>query len=343
MQPMILTDLEAVEVSLVDSAANKRRFLLLKNDKDRADSDGPDTPARDGLGKGGEGMNKVLKALLETEAEGETTLLKQMLTDDDGEPIDVSDEAQEALTAVVRLLLAYQDELPSELVAALFALVGDDTDDGDETDNDNDDNEGDEDVQQRDSEGAKEGESVTKNEPTTVDPKSLVPVKKDDGTYDFSAIPEQVRPVIEALWKENEAAVTKAKELEATLKAERDERLTKEFVAKAAGLKNLALNAAEMGPVFKQLAEAAPEAWAKIEGVLKTANEHLAKSVLFREIGTSGGATSGSAWGRAVQMGEQMVQKSENGMTKEQAIAKVLEQNPGLYNEYLNERSAGVN
>lgn len=343
MDPMLLTDLEAVEVSLVDHAANKRRFLLLKNDKGRAGDNGPGKDASSHLSEGGEGMNKVLKALLETEAEDEKSLLKQMLTDDDGDPIDVSDEAQEALTAAVRLLLAYQDELPGELVAALFALVDDDNDDGDNDGDDGDNDNDDGNVEQRNTEGAKEGETVTKQDATKVDPASLVPVKKDDGTYDFSAIPEAVRPVIEALWKENEAAVTKAKELEATLKAERDERLTREFVAKAAALKNLSLNADEMGPVFKTLSESAPDAWAKIEGLLKTANQQLSQTALFREIGTSGGASAGSAWGRAVQMAEQMVQKSDNGMTKEQAITKVLQQNPDLYNEYLNERSSGVN
>src|SRR5690606_37461970 len=114
---MILTDLEAVEVSLVDRAANKRRFLILKNEADRQNRPALGSP------KGGESVNRVLKALLETEAEGEKKLLKQILTDEDGEPIDVPEEAKEALTGAIRLLLAYQDELPDDLVRRLMALL----------------------------------------------------------------------------------------------------------------------------------------------------------------------------------------------------------------------------
>lgn len=336
MRPMILTDLEAVEVSLVDRAANKRRFLILKNEADRQNRPALGSP------KGGESVNKVLKALLETEAEGEKKLLKQMLTGEDGEPIDVPEEAEEALTGAIRLLLAYQDELPADVVERLLALLGE----GEEPVEQQDAGDKDEEPVQQQDTGAQDDEEENVQQRRAIGKRgtkpSIRPVKKADGSYDFSGIPPAVRPAIEALWKEHEAAVAKAQQLEATLKAERDERLTKEFVAKAAALKNLPMDANEMGPVFKRLSEAAPKDWPKIESLLKAANEQLAKSALFREVGTAGGAASGSAWGRVVQMADQMVRKAENGLTREQAIAKVLEQHPDLYAEYLEERS-GVN
>lgn len=341
MEPMILTDLEAVEVSLVDEAANRRRFLLLKNEAGR--SSGPAL----GTGEGGENVNRVLKALLETEAEGEKKLLKQMLTDEDGEPIDVPEEAKEALTGAIRLLLAYQDELPDDLVRRLMALLEEPPPPAEGEPAPDDAAAASEPVAQQ-AEGSREEEeeAVQQRRDDAINKRrgrrSFMPVKKADGSYDLSGIPADMRPVIEALWKEHETAVAKAKQLEATLKAERDERLTKEFVEKAAALKSLPMNPAEMGPVFKKLAEAAPKEWAAVEGVLKAANEQLAKSALFHEFGTAGGAASGSAWGRVVQMADQMVRKAENGLTREQAIAKVLEQHPDLYTEYLEERS-GVN
>jgi hypothetical protein len=304
-----LVDLEALEVSLVDKAANKRRFLLLKNE----DGTGSNVEA-----EGGGEMNDVLKSLLDVPVGNEAELLKQLMHAGQGGPDDLSERANEAVKASVRLLAAVREELPEGLCKKVDRFLS-------------------------------KSDEAPQPEPTPVEAEdtqgvaTLVPtpeqLKKKDGKLDFSGVPTDVRPVIEALWKEHEEVTKRAKELEATLKAERDQRLLEEFTQKAAGFENLGLNPTKMGPVFKTLSEKAPGEWETLENLLKAMDERFKQSTLFKEIGTSAATPDvGSTWGQITQMAEQMVSKSEDGLTKEQAITKILEQNPGLYNQYLSER-----
>lgn len=168
----------------------------------------------------------------------------------------------------------------------------------------------------------------------------FLPVRKEDGAWDFSGIPEEVRPTVEALWKQNEEAVRKAADLERILNEERDQRLTREYIAKAAEFTSLPVKAEEFGPVLKAVAEKAPEEYAKIESLLKAANEQLRQASLFAEVGKSGAGAGGSAWAKIEAAAASLVQKADGRMTREQAIAEVMQFQPELYNEYLRERGA---
>jgi len=127
----------------------------------------------------------------------------------------------------------------------------------------------------------------------------------------------------------------KAKEAEELAKKEREERIKKEYIAKAAGYQALSINPEEFGLVLKSLAEKDPENFTKLEALLKAADEAISKSALFKEIGRSGAGES-STWAKVEAMAKDMVQKNA-GMTKEQAIAKVLRENPELYDAYRKE------
>jgi TolA-binding protein len=180
-------------------------------------------------------------------------------------------------------------------------------------------------------------------------------VNKKEGTQlpdkiSIDQLPEDVRKRLEKL-EELEKKAAKVDELETKLqkseearlaseelaKKERDERITKEFIAKAAEYKGLSVGAAELGPILKGISEKAPDEYAKLEPILKAASEAIQKGNLFKEHGTGGEASSATdALSKLNQIASEMVQKNA-GMTREQAFAKAVEQNPDLYRQYRSE------
>lgn len=169
-----------------------------------------------------------------------------------------------------------------------------------------------------------------------------MPKMKEDGSFDFTGVNDEIREPLEALWKANQdnkeklEAVTKENtELKDTINKERDEKLTREYVAKAAEFKNLGINAEEYGPVLKKLAESDKDAYDKHLAVLKAADEGQGK--LFTEAGASGESTVGSAEEK-INKAAEAIMKEDKTVTKEQAFTRALEQNPGLYDEYMSEK-----
>jgi len=114
----------------------------------------------------------------------------------------------------------------------------------------------------------------------------------------------------------------------------RDENDTKVFVAKAAKLtSNLGVKADEFGPVLKSINAANPELAAKVEAVLKSANEAVAKGDLFKEAGaeTHGnptGVAKADAWGQIETLASNMVAKGDS-KTQAEAISEVLKSDEG--------------
>lgn len=167
-----------------------------------------------------------------------------------------------------------------------------------------------------------------------------------DKVIKMEDLPEDIRKQLEEVAElkkkaaEAEELKKRVEEAEALAKAEREERLKKEYIAKVASYQALPVQPEEFGLVLKALAEKAPEEYAKLEGVLKAADEALAKSELFREVGRSGAGES-TAWAKVEAMAKEIVQKNA-GMTKEQAIAKVLRDNPELYSAYRAETEGKV-
>jgi DNA repair exonuclease SbcCD ATPase subunit len=176
-------------------------------------------------------------------------------------------------------------------------------------------------------------------------------------------LPEEVRKAMESLPELTKKAA-KTDELEAKLtetvtkldtttselkkaqedlaKAQEDQNKQK-YITKAAGFKNLATTADELGLLMKAVAEnkATPEDVTKLEGLLKAADEAIAKGSLFSEVGSSRGVVAGSALEKFNQMVDGLVQK-DGKLTRADAIAKVARENPDLYNEYTNETTVMV-
>jgi len=290
-----LSDLEIPEVSLVPRGAVKKRFFIYKSEE-------------------GSLMEEILKAVLETELEDENKV------DEILKAAKLSDKARNAVKGALRLLNAYKDELPRDIMKTLANLAGYGYPEptgkaGDKKD-------------EKDDKKKKYGYPA--------------PTKKEDGSWDFSGIPEEVRPAVEALWKEQQEAVKKAEELEKVLKEERDKQLRKEYIQKAADeFANLPIKPEEFGLVLKGLAEKAPEEYTKLEGVLKAANEAIEKGALYAEIGRGGIPAGDSAIAKVEAMVNGLVQKDAN-LSRMDALAKVLAENPQLYEQYRKETAVKI-
>lgn len=197
-----------------------------------------------------------------------------------------------------------------------------------------------------------EGAGVNKNQGgNNVPEKITMDMLPEEVVKALNAIPDLTKQAAKSTELETKLTETVTK-LDATnvelkkaqedlAKAQEDQR-KQEFITKAAGLKNLATNAEELGLLMKAVAEnkATPEQIAKLEGILKAADEGIAKGNLFGEIGRSGGGTvAGSALAKAEAFANEMIQKNA-AMTREQAMAKVWIDNPQLYAQYEKEERA---
>jgi hypothetical protein len=121
---------------------------------------------------------------------------------------------------------------------------------------------------------------------------------------------------------------------EAIAKFERDEREKREWIAKAQTLPHINDKPEELGGLLKSLSDKAPVEAAAVEKLLRAANNQVAKSGMWDEIGRSGDSHSGSS----LDMKAAELRKTEPNLTREQAEARALEMDPSLYDEYLTER-----
>jgi hypothetical protein len=258
-------------------------------------------------------MDEILKGILETDLENKDKVEKVLK--DSG----LSEEAANAVRAALKILVSYKDELPKDILATLGELAG----------------------YGYPAPGYGYPTQKAKEENKAEEDKKKygypAPTKKSDGSYDFSNVPEEVRPAIETLWKEHDVAVKKAAELEKALQEEKDKVARKEFIAKAAEFDNLSIKPEEFGLVLKAVAEKSPEDYAKLEAVLKAANESIKQSKIFSEIGSSR-VSGGTAMSKIEAIAKTYIEKDAK-VTKEQAIQKVLVEHPELYEEYLKEVS----
>jgi len=253
-----LTNLETLGVSLVRRGANKRKFAITK-------SEGPIMDE-----KAIELLTTVLK---EASYDGEEKVLEQL------KKAQLDEKAMNAVNGAIRILSAFSDNPEiKKLLAGLKAAVGG------------------------------EGYPMPKAAKKADDKKPTgypMPMQKA-----LEGMPDEQRaafePVMKALWEASEAAATeriqkaeeRAVKTEAILKSERDERLSKEFVAKAATeYSNVPGKSEELGAILKSLHDASPELCSKIEGVLKSAQAILKEGSILVEKGRAGeGNASDDPW-----------------------------------------------
>jgi hypothetical protein len=233
----------------------------------------------------------------------------------------LSEKASKACKGALKLMSAYKEEMPKSFMEKLISMAGY----GDMEE---------EEVEMQKPAKPKGGKEMPKTTPVVPDKKRM---KKEDGSLDFDAIPEESRELVQMLWKEHETAVQKAQKLETDLKVERDIRVTKEFQDRGKGFPNIGTSEV-VGSVLRKAFDVSDEYGNQLEGIFKDANIKIEKSELFIEKGTSARSGSDSSWAKIEELAKSMITKGQ-GQTMAQAIDRVLAENPLLYEEYTKERS----
>lgn len=252
--------------------------------------------------EGDESMKEVIEQILKSELQEEDKITEEL------QKANLSEKAVSAAKGALRILSAFKKEFPKDFIGTLSKLSG------------------------YDLPAQKEEEKAKKKEE---DPK---PAIKEDGTPVYELIPDKLKPMVEKLCKSQEDAVKKSNELEKILKEEREKRLIKEFIAKASEFKKLPINAEEFGLVMKEFSERAPEAYEKLESILKATDKAIEDGNLFKSMGTD--QTPEDNIMSKVEKAASEKMKANDKLTKEQAITEVLKENPELYEKYESEKSA---
>lgn len=159
-------------------------------------------------------------------------------------------------------------------------------------------------------------------------------LEKMDEEYEAQAqdILKSADPQIVAIVK---AAEERAEAAEKIAKAERDHRLEREYVAKAAAFDALPVEAEKFGKVLKSAADALDsDTFDALMTVLNAANESISSGNIFAELGKSTSFENDGPMSEINKAAKRM-QDQHPGMTHEQAIAKAVESDPNLYNVYL--------
>lgn len=258
-----LTDIEVEEVSLVRRAANRRKFLLLKED----DVDE---------------LVELLKLALENEDDVDEALGKAKL----------SDKAAKAVKGALKLLNAYKDELPDDILKTLADLGGYGYAEPEKKGDDEDD---DEDLE-----------------------------KMDD-------LPEWAAEKIEALQKA-------ADENRTALENEIAARKEREYLAKAQEYDNIPGKPEELAQLLMKADGAGDEFGEALGKLLEGLNTSMGQ--MYKQLGSDATPTGGGAMEEVTKQAQALLEKSQDVKTLEQAITKVLEQNPDLYKRYLDENES---
>lgn len=262
----------------------------------------------------GEQMDEILKELLEGELKDEAaidekiaSMLPEEIKKEEGEVAKI----QGTVKAAVKLLKGLAKRLPEnerdKLLGKISDLAGL-------------------------SKVKKEGDPKPEvKEPNKADPKE--PVKKE-GKLD-----PKIEEKIESILKSNEKLEGENKVLKDEIKKERDLRVTKEYEDKAAKEFANVGGAKEVGAVLKSAKDnMSDDEYKNFEKVMKANQTKLEVGNIFSELGSSQGASNDLE--TKIQVKKEAIMKANTDFTKEQAEAKAFEDNPELYNQYLDENPA---
>lgn len=169
---------------------------------------------------------------------------------------------------------------------------------------------------------------------------TISPEPEPEPTEDdlLKSVPESVRKMISDERAAAAAAISKAATFEGELLKERSIRADEAAIAKAATWQSLALDANEVGPALRKLADVDADLAKAIETVLEAANAQAESAGIFAEIGKAGRPEGSDAYESLASLAKSAAET--NGTTFEAAFVAVAEQNPDLYVRHLQEKGA---
>lgn len=171
-------------------------------------------------------------------------------------------------------------------------------------------------------EGAEVTEKAEGCEPGKEGEEPVVEKAEEGDEGDVAKMSPEILKKMADMEASNKALLKKMAQLE-------DEKLTKEYVAKAAGMTSIpGATTEELAMIMKSFSAFCPDKAEKLENIFKSANEAIAKGGLFEEFGSSmdNSAVSGvtskdEAWAKIEQMTNDIVKK---GAGSSNPLADVL-------------------
>ena len=329
-----LTDVETLEVSLVPEGANlKKRFPILKSSETQ--------------------MSDILHAVIDAPSSEDTKFDQVVKSSALGE----NAEAAEAIKGAMKILNAYSDSIAPaaalDVLAEGFCVQKGYEEKAEEEEEDAEkasefeegkESEGTELSDEGELDKASEFEEGKESEGTKLSDEGELEKEEEEEEEpvekSLESLPKNVRSQMTALFKSQKEAIEKADKLEKALKVERDERLRKEFVEKAKTDFPYVpgKSAEEVGLMLKSLSALDPKIADDIEGIFKSVSATIEKAGLLQELG-SGMTNRGegvSAYARLDGMAREAVAKSGGSYAK--AFEAVMQNNPELYSQYLDEQ-----
>lgn len=165
-------------------------------------------------------------------------------------------------------------------------------------------------------------------------PKEAMEDKEEDM---MKSAPESVRKAYEAMQKAVDDAKAQADVAETELRKERGERADADAIVKArTSFAALGLDAEQVGPALRRLADNDSDLAKSVEDVLTAANAKVESADIFSEIGKSA-RVSGSVYEKAEAMAKAAVVDGKHS-TIEQALTDVFTSDNELYKSYLAEQ-----
>ena len=153
----------------------------------------------------------------------------------------------------------------------------------------------------------------------------------------MKSAPESVRKAFEDMQKAVEDAKAQADVAETELRKERGERADADAIVKArTSFASLGLDAEQVGPALRRLADNDSDLAKSVEDVLTAANAKVESADIFSEIGKSTRVT-GSVYEKAEAMAKAAVVDGKHS-TIEQALTDVFTSDSDLYKSYLAEQ-----
>lgn len=175
----------------------------------------------------------------------------------------------------------------------------------------------------------KAGKTEPKTEPTTINKSELTPAQR--------AYVEKLEQDRAAEQTRLEKAEKDAEEASKVAKAERDERLTRDFIAKAETFKALPVTPGDFGIVLKSIHGGVDaKTFEQLETVLKAADEQIQKGDLFKEQGRAGDPQPSTVEAEVTRKAEEL-RKSDSKLSKAEAFDRALSEDRDLQARYLAE------
>ena len=256
----------------------------------------------------GDTMGEILVEVLKAEGQSEAVLkLESMLKE------EMPEDAKAAIMAAMKLLEAFSDIMPvGDALAALGGASGEEVEAAEEEPDEED-----------------EAEKAEDDE-------------DDELKKTLDNLPPAAQAAIDAIWKDREELVAKSAELEKSLGEEIAKRSRREYLAKAEkSLCNIPGHSLEeVVDLMIEVKATNEKLGARVEKALEASSAALQGGALLVEAGRSvPDTTGGDPWAKIQKIAKAEVEKSSGSLTMPQAIAKTIQTNPALYEEYNLERN----